>query len=309
MRVPFGLLQNTTLLHAHALRSGRRARYRKMNAIHSLQPLYSVTGFGVGLLVGLTGVGGGALMTPLLVLLFGIHPATAVGTDLLYAAVTKTAGSAVHGFNRTIDWRVVRLLATGSVPMTVITIAVLSRMGINSPVVRDLITVVLTIALFFTAATLILRERLVTRYATRLAALQPKQVAALTICVGAVLGVVVSITSVGAGAIGVAALVLLYPKLPTARIVGSDIAHAVPLTLAAGIGHWFLGSIDFDVLISLLVGSIPGILIGSYAAVRVPETALRLVLAGTLIVVATKLSIDMRGSPANGVSVTAITTH
>lgn len=280
-----------------------------MNAIHSLQPLYSVTGFGVGLLVGLTGVGGGALMTPLLVLLFGIHPATAVGTDLLYAAVTKTAGSAVHGFNRTIDWRVVRLLATGSVPMTVITIAVLSRMGINSPVVRDLITVVLTIALFFTAATLILRERLVTRYATRLAALQPKQVAALTICVGAVLGVVVSITSVGAGAIGVAALVLLYPKLPTARIVGSDIAHAVPLTLAAGIGHWFLGSIDFDVLISLLVGSIPGILIGSYAAVRVPETALRLVLAGTLIVVATKLSIDMRGSPANGVSVTAITTH
>jgi uncharacterized membrane protein YfcA len=280
-----------------------------MNAIHSLQPLYSVTGFGVGLLVGLTGVGGGALMTPLLVLLFGIHPATAVGTDLLYAAVTKTAGSAVHGFNRTIDWRVVRLLATGSVPMTVITIAVLSRMGINSPVVRDLITVVLTIALFFTAATLILRERLVTRYATRLAALQPKQVAALTICVGAVLGVVVSITSVGAGAIGVAALVLLYPKLPTARIVGSDIAHAVPLTLAAGIGHWFLGSIDFDVLISLLVGSIPGILIGSYAAVRVPETALRLVLAGTLIVVATKLSIDMRGSPTNGVSVTAITTH
>jgi len=280
-----------------------------MNAIHSLQPLYSVTGFGVGLLVGLTGVGGGALMTPLLIVLFGIHPATAVGTDLLYAAVTKTAGSAVHGFNRTIDWRVVRLLATGSVPMTIITIAVLSHVGTSTPVAGDLITVVLTIALFFTAATLIFRERLVTRYATRLAALQIKQVAALTIFVGAVLGVVVSITSVGAGAIGVIALVLLYPKLPTARIVGSDIAHAVPLTLAAGIGHWFLGSIDFDVLISLLAGSIPGILIGSYAAVRVPETALRLVLAGTLIVVATKLSIDMRVSPTNGVSVTAITAH
>jgi hypothetical protein len=280
-----------------------------MNAIHSLQPLYSVTGFGVGLLVGLTGVGGGALMTPLLIVLFGIHPATAVGTDLLYAAVTKTAGSAVHGFNRTIDWRVVRLLATGSVPMTIITIAILSHVGTSTPVAGDLITVVLTIALFFTAATLIFRERLVTRYATRLAALQIKQVAALTIFVGAVLGVVVSITSVGAGAIGVTALVLLYPKLPTARIVGSDIAHAVPLTLAAGIGHWFLGSIDFDVLISLLAGSIPGILIGSYAAVRVPETALRLVLAGTLIVVATKLSIDMRVSPTNGVSVTAITAH
>jgi hypothetical protein len=279
-----------------------------MNAIHSLQPLYSVTGFGVGLLVGLTGVGGGALMTPLLIVLFGIHPATAVGTDLLYAAVTKTAGSAVHGFNRTIDWRVVRLLATGSVPMTIITIAALSHIGINSPVARDLITVVLTIALFFTAATLNFRERLVARYATRLAALQPKQVAALTIFVGATLGVVVSITSVGAGAIGVTALILLYPNFPTARIVGSDIAHAVPLTLAAGIGHWFLGSIDLDVLISLLAGSIPGILIGSYAAVRIPETALRLVLAGTLIVVATKLTIDMRASPTNGVSVTAITT-
>jgi uncharacterized membrane protein YfcA len=280
-----------------------------MSAIHSLQPLYSMTGFAVGLLVGLTGVGGGSLMTPLLILLFGIHPATAVGTDLLYAAVTKTAGSAVHGFNRTIDWRVVRLLAAGSVPMTVLTIVALGNIGINSPAARDLITVVLIIALFITAATLVFRERIVARYATQLGALQPKQIAMLTIFVGAVLGVLVSITSVGAGAIGVTALVLLYPKLPTARIVGSDIAHAVPLTLAAGIGHWFLGSINFDVLISLLVGSVPGILIGSYAAVRIPETALRLVLAGTLIVVATKLSLDIHPSPPNTVSATTITAH
>jgi uncharacterized membrane protein YfcA len=280
-----------------------------MSAIHSLQPLYSMTGFGVGLLVGLTGVGGGSLMTPLLILLFGIHPATAVGTDLLYAAVTKTAGSAVHAFNRTIDWRVVRLLATGSVPMTVLTIIALGNIGINSAAVHDLITVVLAIALFITAATLIFREKMVARYATQLGALQQKQIAILTIFVGTVLGVLVSITSVGAGAIGVTALVLLYPKLPTARIVGSDIAHAVPLTLAAGIGHWFLGSINFDVLISLLVGSVPGILIGSYAAVRIPETALRLVLAGTLIVVATKLSLDIHPASSNSVSTTAISTH
>ena len=126
---------------------------------------------------------------------------------------------------------------------------------------------------------------------------------------GAVLGVLVSITSVGAGAIGVTALVLLYPKLPTARIVGSDIAHAVPLTLVAGIGHWFLGSIDMGVLLSLLVGSVPGILLGSYAAVRIPETALRMVLAGTLIVVATKLSLDIRPASSNTVSATAITAH
>jgi len=280
-----------------------------MSVLDSLHPLYSLTGLAVGLLVGLTGVGGGSLMTPLLILLFGIHPATAVGTDLLYAAVTKTAGSAVHGLNRTIDWQVVRRLATGSVPMTVVTIVVLSYVGISSPAARNLITVVLTVTLFITAATLIFREKIVAHYSVRLGALQPKQIATLTIAVGGVLGALVSITSVGAGAIGVTALILLYPKLPTARIVGSDIAHAVPLTLAAGIGHWLLGSINPEVLLSLLVGSVPGILIGSYAAVRIPETALRLLLAGTLIVVATKLSLDIQWAPSSSGSVTATTSH
>ncbi|MFZ0423562.1 MAG: sulfite exporter TauE/SafE family protein [Xanthobacteraceae bacterium] len=278
-----------------------------MSILDSLQPLYSMAGFAVGLLVGLTGVGGGSLMTPLLILLFGIHPATAVGTDLLYAAATKTAGSAVHGFNRTIDWRVVRLLAMGSVPATVVTILALSHLGINSLAARNLITIFLTIALFLTAATLVFREKIVARYATRLGALQPNEVATLTISVGAVLGVLVSITSVGAGAIGVTALIVLYPNLPTARIVGSDIAHAVPLTLAAGIGHLFLGSIDVGVLISLLVGSIPGILIGSHAAAHIPEKALRLVLAATLIVVATKMITDMHPAPSHGEPVTAST--
>jgi uncharacterized protein len=280
-----------------------------MGALHMLQPLYSGTGFAVGVLVGLTGVGGGALMTPLLILLFGIHPATAVGTDLLYAAVTKTAGSAVHGFNRSIDWRVVRRLATGSVPMTVVTISALSQIGINSPVVRDFITAVLTVALLITAAALVFRETIIARYAARISAMPEQKIAIITVIVGAVLGVLVSITSVGAGAIGVTALILLYPKLPTTRIVGSDIAHAVPLTLAAGIGHWFLGSIDVDVLVSLLVGSVPGIVIGSYAAFRIPETALRLVLAGTLAVVATKLALDLHQVPSNSVTVTAIVTH
>jgi uncharacterized membrane protein YfcA len=280
-----------------------------MSVFESLQPLYSMAGFAVGLLVGLTGVGGGSLMTPLLILLFGIHPATAVGTDLLYAAATKTAGSAVHGFNRTIDWRVVRLLATGSVPATVVTILALSHVGINSLAARNLITVFLTIALLLTAATLVFREKLLARYATRLGALQPNEVATLTISVGAILGVLVSITSVGAGAIGVTALILLYPNLPTARIVGSDIAHAVPLTLAAGIGHLFLGSINVDVLISLLVGSIPGILIGSHAAAHIPEKVLRLVLAATLIVVATKMITDMHPAPPRAEPVTASTAH
>jgi uncharacterized membrane protein YfcA len=277
--------------------------------MHGVHALYSISGFFVGLLVGLTGVGGGSLMTPLLILLFGIHPATAVGTDLLYAAATKTVGTAVHGFNRTIDWRVVGLLAAGSVPMTVVTIAVLGDIGIHSPVARDLITLVLIVALFITAATLLFRKKIVARYGVRLGALPARRIAILTIILGGVLGVLVSITSVGAGAIGVTALVLLYPRLPTARIVGSDIAHAVPLTLVAGVGHSFLGSINLDVLVSLLVGSIPGILIGSYAAPRIPEPALRLVLAVTLLLVATKLSFDLHLAPLSDPSVAATTAH
>jgi uncharacterized membrane protein YfcA len=276
-----------------------------MDAIQSIQPLYSLSGFAVGLLVGLTGVGGGALMTPILILLFGIHPATAVGTDLLYAAATKTAGSLVHGYNRTVDWRVVRRLATGSVPMTVLTIWALSRVNITGAAAREFISAVLTIALFITALTLVFRERIVGRYVARVGRLSSQRIAVLTVGVGAVLGVLVSITSVGAGAIGVTALILLYPQLPTARIVGSDIAHAVPLTLAAGIGHWWLGSINLDLLVPLLLGSVPGIVLGSYTAARVPETALRLLLAGTLIVVATKLSLDIY-SPSGAV-VTATT--
>jgi len=280
-----------------------------MGAIQALQPIYSVVGFAVGVLVGLTGIGGGSLMTPLLILLFGIHPATAVGTDLLHAAVTKTAGSLVHRFNRTIDWRVVRRLAAGSIPMTVITIAALSFLDINSAAARNLIDGVLTLALVTTAATLVFRDRIVARYAARIGGLEGKRVAVLTVAVGAVLGTIVSISSVGAGALGVTALVLLYPRLPTARIVGSDIAHAVPVTLAGGIGHWLLGSIDLQVFASLILGSVPGILLGSYAAARIPERALRLVLAGVLIVVAAKLSFGSIQFSSNATAVKTTTTR
>jgi uncharacterized membrane protein YfcA len=274
-----------------------------IGAIHSIQILYSASGFAVGFLVGITGVGGGSLMTPLLILLFGLHPATAVGTDLLYAAATKSVGSVVHGFNRTVDWRVVRRLATGSVPMTVLTLAALSVLDVNGPTTRQLIGAVLAFALFLTAATLVFRNALIARYAANIGALPASRIATLTVVTGGILGVLVSISSVGAGAIGVTALILLYPKLPTARIVGSDIAHAVPLTLVAGIGHWFLGSIDWPIFTALILGSIPGILIGSYAAVRIPETALRVVLAVTLIVVATKLTFGLLPPSPNVVAV------
>jgi uncharacterized membrane protein YfcA len=225
----------------------------------------------------MTGVGGGALMTPLLILLFGVHPATAVGTDLLYAAATKTGGSLVHGYARSIDWRVVRRLATGSIPATVVTLAALSHFNLDGAAARSLITLMLAVALLLTAGVLVFGEPIIRMYRARVAELEPARTATNTILVGLLLGVLVSITSVGAGAIGVVALVMLYPHLPIAKIVGSDIAHAVPLTLLAGLGHWMMGSVDWHIIGSLLAGSLPGIFVGSYFAIRVPERALRLV--------------------------------
>jgi uncharacterized membrane protein YfcA len=260
-----------------------------MQFLSSINPLYSLSGFAVGILVGMTGVGGGSLMTPLLILLFGVHPATAVGTDLLYAAATKTGGTFFHGFARTIDWRVVARLASGSVPTTVLTLLVFSQINIKGTGAHEIITLVLGAALFVTALALIFHKQILSAYTRRVGELSARRTTILTVAAGAILGVLVSITSVGAGALGVTALIALYPRLPLARIVGSDIAHAVPLTLLAGMGHWMLGSVDFQLLGSLLIGSLPGILIGSYASGRVPDGVLRLILAVTLLLVGTKL--------------------
>ncbi|HYC13325.1 MAG TPA: sulfite exporter TauE/SafE family protein [Stellaceae bacterium] len=257
--------------------------------MHSMNPLFAISGLAVGLLVGMTGVGGGSLMTPLLILLFGVHPVTAVGTDLLYAAATKTVGSLVHGFNRNIDWRIVGRLALGSIPATGLTLFALSRFDLRSAGATGAITSVLGVALLATAGALIFRQRIAELYGDRLSRLSPASRAALTVATGVVLGALVSISSVGAGAIGATVLVLLNPRMPMARIVGSDIAHAVPLTLLAGIGHWMLGSIDAALLGSLLAGSIPGIALGSVIAGRVPDAVLRFALAVTLVVVGSEL--------------------
>ena len=258
--------------------------------VHAINPLYSLSGLVVGALVGFTGVGGGALMTPLLVLLFGIHPATAVGTDLLYAGVTKICGSAVHSANHAVDWRIVRLLATGSVPAAAVVLVGLSYFGKDSHSVGTVISSTLGFALILTAVTLLFRRWLLRRLAELLERADGRQIAWLTIGLGAALGALVSLSSVGAGAIGVTALLILYPKMPTVRIVGSDIAHAVPLTLIAGAGHWWLGSVDWALFFSLLIGSIPGIMLGSALASKVPDSILRPVLAGTLALVGGKLA-------------------
>ncbi len=254
-----------------------------------IDPLYVASGFGVGLLVGMTGVGGGSLMTPLLILLFGIHPSTAVGTDLLYAAATKTGGSIVHGWSRSIHWPAVARLACGSIPAAVLTLLVMWQLGLSAAAQRSLVNLVLCFGLLLTATALIFRKSIMERYRRRLENVDERTTTIATVAVGVALGVLVSISSVGAGAVGVTALLLLYPRLPMVKIVGSDIVHAVPLTLVAGAGHWALGSVDWHLMGVLLLGSLPGIVIGSWSAVRVPETVLRLTLAAVLLVVAGKI--------------------
>lgn len=252
---------------------------------------YTIAGFSVGAIVGLTGVGGGSLMTPLLVLLFGINPSVAVGTDLLYAAITKAGGTLAHGMKGTVDWAITRRLAAGSIPAAALTLLLVGQFapgGIDGA--AALIKTSLGVALLLTALAIVFRKQIQT-YALRHTGGQenPRRTAILTVITGAVLGVLVSISSVGAGALGVSALFFLYPRLPTLRIVGSDIAHAVPLTLVAGIGHWFLGSVDWSLLGSLLIGSLPGIWLGSHISTRVPDRVLRPILATMLVLVGSKL--------------------
>ncbi len=241
------------------------------------------------MLVGLTGVGGGSLMTPLLVLAFGFHPSMAVGTDLLFASVTKSIGSVVHGSRATVDWRIVRRLALGSVPATILTIAGLYWLGKPTPATEIAIRLTLGATLIVTAVAILFQVRIVRwamgRFGTREATRQAQS----TVALGIILGVLVSITSVGAGAIGVTALLVLYPGLSVRRIVGSDIAHAVPLTLVAGIGHWLQGGVDLGLLGALLIGSVPGIIFGSLLGSRAPDRYLRPLLAAVLLIVGWRL--------------------
>jgi uncharacterized membrane protein YfcA len=251
--------------------------------------LYIGFGFAVGFLVGLTGVGGGSLMTPLLILLFGVHPTTAIGTDLFFAGVTKTAGTAAHAAARSIDWTIVALLATGSVPATITTTAVLSRFDLKSALAQHVVSGILGVTLVATATFLIAGNSIRDRYADRLSGIDFSKKALFTILLGLVMGILVTATSVGAGAVGVTCLLLIYPKMPAGRIVGSDIAHAVPLTLLAGAGHWYLGSVDWGLLSILLIGSLPGIIIGSLLAIQARDAVVRVTLASVLVVVGVRL--------------------
>ncbi|RJG56121.1 sulfite exporter TauE/SafE family protein [Sphingobium terrigena] len=254
-----------------------------------LHPLYSLAGFVVGILVGLTGVGGGSLMTPILVLLFNFHPVAAVGTDLLYACVTKGVGSLVHGIKGSVDWRIVGWLALGSLPAATASLALLAAAGPPTAAVVGPIKVTLGVMLLLTGIVLLGKDRIFRWSRAHGQGRSPGLTRNLTIALGMAIGAAVTVTSVGAGAIGATALLILYPRIPLARIVGTDVAHAVPLTLLAGVGHWWLGTVDFTLLGSLLFGSVPGIIIGSLLASHVRESVLRPILACILIFVAGNL--------------------
>ncbi len=250
---------------------------------------YIFAGFVVGLLVGLTGVGGGSLMTPILMIFFNVKAIVAVGTDLLYASITKSVGIFAHGKLGNIDWKIVRLLAFGSIPAALATTLYLRQSGIASEETVVTIKFWLGLALLLTSLSVLFRNQLAKLSKTG-HWINPSYTPTLTVVLGLILGFMVTLTSVGAGALGVTALLILYPKVPITRIVGTDVAHAVPLTLVAGLGHASLGTVDYQLLGTLLIGSIPGIWIGSHLSAKVAEHWVRTVLALILVYVGQKLA-------------------
>lgn len=249
---------------------------------------YIIAGFIVGLLVGLTGVGGGSLMTPMLLMIFNIKPLVAIGTDLLFAAVTKSTGIIAHRKLGNIDWKIVRRLATGSLPAALATLWVLGQYDADSENAIQTIKHWLGCALVITSMAVLFKRRLLILVGGW-QVLPPKLTSILTSLLGLILGTLVTVTSVGAGALGLTCLVLLYPRQKTTTLIGSDIAHAVPLTMIAGLGHASLGTVDYQLLMYLLIGSIPGIYVGSHMSTKIAEHWLRRILAIILIIVGLKL--------------------
>lgn len=247
-----------------------------------IDALAVASGFGIGAVVGMTGVGGGSLMTPLLIGVFRLNPAVAIGTDLWFAAITKTSGSIAHHRHGHVDYRILSLLLAGSIPAAIGTIAWMHMVGMDKKAMAAL-TFALGIALLLTALTVASRSVWL-RVGLKLDTwVPPARKPLLTVAAGLVLGVLVSLSSIGAGAIGATLILILYPRLPTQKLVGTDIAHAVPLTLVAGIGHATLGHIAWELLGALLIGSLPGIWLGAKLTKTLPERLIRALLCVSLV--------------------------
>ncbi len=254
--------------------------------------LNTLAGFGVGVMVGITGVGGGSLMTPILVLLFGVAPASAIGTDLWFAAITKFVGGSIHHRLGSVDWQVLRRMWLGSLPSSVLTLLWMQHSGIAHSKPRILlialgvVLLLTSVAMLFMSRTHAYARNLRTTAPDRFLFLQP----IMTVLAGGVLGFLVTLTSVSAGALGTALLLYIYPfRMKAARLVGTDIVHAIPLTMVAGTGYMLMGNVNFALLGNLLLGSIPGIVVGSLLASKAREGALRTAIAILLVVVGVKL--------------------
>ena len=253
-------------------------------------PLIVAGGFVVGFLVGMTGVGAGSLMTPFLITQVGVPPTLAVGTDLLFASITKASAAYPHHNFGNVNWRMVGWLAAGSVPGSIAMLALLAFIDPDTAALSRLIKEALVVALIMSSVAILLYP-IMTR--NRPSATEGMDVAVRpvpTLLLGLVLGSIVTLTSVGAGAIGVVILTMLYPRLMTRRLIGTDIVHAVPLTLISGLGHMSMGNTNFVLLGLLLVGSLPGIAIGSRLTGRLPDWFLRGLLAVILCFAAYQLS-------------------
>ena len=245
-----------------------------------------------GLTVGLTGVGGGALMTPILLLVFSIAPAAAVGTDLWFAAMTKLVATRIHHGHGLIDWQVVKRLWWGSLPASALTLLFMKLSSTHAQGFQS-IKEVIAVAVILTAGGLLLQKRL-HRFGTRFritdAAHFKALQAPLTILAGMLLGVLVTLTSVGAGALGAVFMAYLYPlRLTPPRLVATDIVHAIPLAIFAGLGHLLIGNVNFLLLANLLCGSIPGVIVGAMLSARLPHGLLRMALAVVLLAIGVKL--------------------
>lgn len=265
--------------------------------------MYAFAGASVGFVVGMTGVGGGSLMTPILVSVFGIKMAVAVGTDLLYAAITKSNGVFSHARQNTVEWCIVKHMLLGSVPASLITSVCLFKLSESGVQYDQYLTVVLGVMLILTACVLLLKSRIAQNTSTASFSFNTKATACFTTLSGVALGVLVTLSSVGAGAFGAALLMVMYPKLSAIKIIGTDLAHAVPLTLIAGVGHlfhaadpalaeaassWRVGNVDFQLLMGLLVGSLPAIWVGTKCANRVPDKWMRPAMACVLLLLGIK---------------------
>jgi hypothetical protein len=250
-----------------------------------------IAGLTVGFVVGITGVGGGSLMTPVL-LWFGIPPTTAVGTDLLYAAFTKMGGVYVHHKKRNINWTITGWLSLGSVPAALATLWILYNIKTDITALNNIIKYGLGWALLLTSIAVLFKKKLLSisqKHAGDKFHNESKTQNVLTVAIGVLLGATVTLTSIGAGALGTVTLFFLYPLLATPRLVGTEIAHAVPLTLVAGLGHATMGNLDFQLLGQLLMGSLPGIYVGGMLSGKVPDLFLRNAIAVMLFFVGYKL--------------------